>query len=295
MSFTSQHSPVGFIGPGIMGLPMARRLRNAGYDVRLFARRQEQRESLQQEGWKVSCSAAELGREVSTVFICVGDTPDVEAVIFGPEGLVQSLAEGSAVVDMSTVSPLKTREFAQALATRSIQMLDAPVSGGEQGAIAGTLSIMVGGKTDTLEQVMPLLRCMGTSIVHVGDHGAGQVAKACNQVLVAQTITGVAEALSLAEAAGVDAGKVREALLGGFANSKILEVHGQRMLEDNYQPGFKIKLHRKDMNIALDTAAQLELPLSGAELVRDHLDALADQGMGELDSSAIKQLKKPKR
>ncbi len=286
---------LGFIGPGIMGLPMAKNLRHAAYPISLFARRPEQRETLREDNWEVFNSAAKLGKKAHIVLICVADTPDVEDVLFGEHGLSQSLAANSIVIDMSTIAPLKTREFAKKLATQSIHMLDAPVSGGEQGAITGTLSIMVGGKAEILQRAMPLLKIIGNNVVHVGDHGAGQVAKACNQVLVAQTITATAEALSLAEASGVDAAKVREALLGGFAYSKILDIHGQRMLDDNYQPGFKVKLHRKDMGIALEAAAQLELSLPGAKLALEHLQALSALGMDELDSSAIKQLKKPVR
>ena len=191
---------------------------------------------------------------------------------------------------MSTISPSATRRMAAELAARGIEMLDAPVSGGEQGAVAGTLSIMVGGKTEVFERLRPLLGLMGQNIVHVGDNGAGQVAKACNQIVVAQTIVGVAEALRFAEASGVDPAKVRAALLGGFAYSRILEVHGQRMLDDNFAPGFKAKLHHKDMNIALNEGQSLGLELRGAQSAASYIAALVEAAEGELDSSAVIKL-----
>jgi 3-hydroxyisobutyrate dehydrogenase-like beta-hydroxyacid dehydrogenase len=188
---------------------------------------------------------------------------------------------------MSTISPEATIRFAKDLAMAGIHMLDAPVSGGEAGAIAGTLSVMAGGKPEIFARVKPCFEKMGKNIVHVGDHGAGQVAKACNQVVIAGTIEAVGEALLLAKKCGVDGHKVREALLGGFAASKVLEVHGSRMLNNDYKPGFKTKLHRKDMGIVLDTAKSLELPLPAATLVTLHMDEVMKNGDGELDSSAI--------
>jgi len=216
----------------------------------------------------------------------------VEAVILGGSGdadraIIAGAQPGSVVVDMSTISPSATRRIAARLAEAGVTLLDAPVSGGDIGARDGTLSIMVGGPDAAFARVRPLLQVMGRNIVHVGDHGAGQVCKACNQIVVGQTIAGVGEALLLAEAAGVDGAKVRQALLGGFAGSRILEVHGQRMLDANYQPGFKAALHQKDMRIVQETAHELGLGLPGAAMVAQLLNTLLGQGDGELDSAAL--------
>ena len=278
---------VGFIGPGIMGRPMALNLIRAGYPMRVFARRPKAAEPLVARG-AVHCESPEAAAKNAAIIITmVADTPDVEEVLIGDAGVIHSAEAGAVVVDMSTLSPGVTRRIAERLKARGIEMLDAPVSGGEQGAIDRSLSIMVGGSQPIFKRVLPLLECMGKHIIHVGDHGAGQVAKACNQILVAQTIAAVAEALKLARDAGVDPAKVREALLGGFAYSKILKVHGQRMLHQDFNPGFKAKLHQKDMHIALQTARELDIVLSGAALASTHIDRLVESGGGELDSAAI--------
>lgn len=278
---------LGFIGLGIMGRPMALNLIQADYPLAVYARRPEATAPLNKAGAKTYESPAALARHCDIVFTMVADTPDVEEVIAGERGIVRGAARGSVVVDMSTISPLATRRLADELDKRGIEMLDAPVSGGEQGAVAGNLSIMVGGNTDVFARVRPLLERMGEHIVHVGANGAGQVAKACNQVLVAQTIAAVAEALLLAKASGADPPRVREALLGGFAYSRILEVHGQRMLDNDYKPGFRAKLHQKDMRIALETASASKTELPGAARAAACLDALIVSGDGELDSAAI--------
>jgi 2-hydroxy-3-oxopropionate reductase len=188
---------------------------------------------------------------------------------------------------MSTISPAATRRIAQQLETRGVEMLDAPVSGGEVGAVNATLSIMVGGKEKTFQRVKPLFEAMGKNIVHVGDHGAGQVAKACNQIVVSMTIEGVSEALTFARRNGVDAAKVREALMGGSAGSRILEAHGKRILDNDFKPGFTVKLHQKDLRIVIEDAHKLGIGLPGAALVAQHLNALMGSGDGELDSAAI--------
>ena len=188
---------------------------------------------------------------------------------------------------MSTISPEITRDLAQQLANKGIDMLDAPVSGGEQGAIDGTLSIMVGGKTEIFSYALPVLKILGKNIVHIGEHGAGQVSKACNQIVAAQTVAAVGEAFLLAKTSGVDPHKVRKALLGGFANSKVLELHGKRILENNFAPGFKAELHYKDIGIALKSALENDISIPGTEIVETYLKILVDQGNGELDSSAI--------
>ncbi len=278
---------LGFIGPGIMGQPMALNLLKAGHSVAVYGRTPARLAPLAGAGAEICASPADVAKASDIIFTCVSDTPDVEAVIFGDGGIVHGAKTGSVVVDMSTISANATRDFAKRLEGRGIDMLDAPVSGGESGAIAGTLSIMVGGKEDVFARVHPYFTAMGKNIVHVGASGAGQVAKSCNQIVVAVTIEAVAEAMLLAEKSGVSGAKVREALLGGFAASKILEVHGNRMLGDDYKPGFRTTLHRKDMGIVLENAQSLGLMLPAAILATGHLDAVMAAGEGDQDSSAI--------
>jgi 2-hydroxy-3-oxopropionate reductase len=278
---------LGFIGLGIMGRPMALNLRRAGHELWVHGRRPVTMEVLVEAGAHACGSIAEVAANADIIFIMVSDTPDVEQVITGEHGLMPRLRQGQVVVDMSTISPAATRRLAQELQTRGVEMLDAPVSGGEVGAINATLSIMTGGKEKTFQRVKPLFELMGKNIVHVGDNGAGQVAKACNQIVVAVTIQGVSEALTFARRNGVDAAKVREALMGGFAGSKILEVHGKRMLDNDFKPGFKVKLHQKDLRIVIEDAHQLGIGLPGAALVAQSLNALMGSGDGELDSAAI--------
>lgn len=278
---------IGFIGLGIMGRPMALNLARAGYRLHVHARRAESMRPLIEAGATACASPAELARQSDVIFTMVSDTPDVESVVLGEQGVLAGARAGSVLVDMSTISPAATRQLAERLAERGVEMLDAPVSGGEAGAIEGVLSIMVGGARSTFERVLPLFEVMGRNIVHVGGHGAGQVCKSCNQILVGTTIAGVAEALLFARASGVDPGRVREALLGGFAASRVLEVHGQRMIDQAFAPGFKARLHGKDMRIVTEAARELGLALPVAALVEQYLNALVGQGDGELDSSAI--------
>ncbi len=278
---------VGFIGLGIMGRPQALNLIKGGYSLSVYARRPESMEPLQAAGATACASPKEVAARSDIIFVMVADTPDVEQVILGDNGVIHGARPGSVVVDMSTISPSATRTMAEKLAARGIDMLDAPVSGGEVGAINGTLSIMVGGKQDAFTRIKPMFDNMGKNIIYVGSSGAGQVCKACNQIVVAVTIEAVSEALTFARKNGVDAAKVRDALMGGFAGSKIMEVHGKRMLDNDFKPGFKVKLHQKDMRIVLDAAHQLGLALPAASLVSQHLNALMGSGDGELDSSAI--------
>lgn len=278
---------VGFIGLGIMGRPMALNLLKAGYDLVVHARRPESMQPLVEAGALAADSPAAVAREATLIFTMVADTPDVEAVILGEGGVIHGARPGSVVVDMSTISPSATRLMADRLRSVGVEMLDAPVSGGEAGAQAGTLSIMVGGAPDVFARVRPLFEVMGSNIVHVGENGAGQVCKSCNQIVVGATIAGVAEAVLLAQASGVDPRKVREALLGGFAGSRILEVHGLRMIEGDYTPGFKSSLHRKDMRILLESVRELDLSLATAAMVAQWLDVLEGAGLGEADSAAI--------
>ena len=278
---------VGFVGLGIMGRPQALNLRKAGYDLAVWARRRQSMQPLIDAGAAGCASPRETAAASDVTFVMVADTPDVEQVILGPDGIIEGAKPGSVVVDMSTISPVVTREIAARLAGKSIEMLDAPVSGGDIGAINGTLSIMVGGKPEVFARVKPLFECMGRNIVHIGGNGAGQVAKACNQIVAAVTLEAVAEGLTLARRNGADAARVREAMLGGFAWSKVLEIHGRRIIERDFKPGFKARLHRKDLKIVTDTAAHLGLALPQASLVASHLNALVGMGLGDEDSAAV--------
>ena len=278
---------VGFIGPGIMGRPMALNLMKGGHKMWAYARRPETLLPLIAAGATACATPAEVAQHADIIFTIVADTPDVHSVIFGEHGLIHTARHGSVIVDMSTISPTATKDFAERLAEKGIAMLDAPVSGGETGAINATLSIMVGGKINVFERVKPLFECMGKNIVHIGDNGAGQVAKACNQIVVAVTIEAVAEALTFARKNGADPAKVRVALMGGFAGSKVMEVHGKRMLENDFKPGFKVGLHQKDMRIVMETAHQLGVALPAAAMVTQHLNALMSTGDADLDSAAI--------
>jgi len=281
---------VGFVGLGIMGKPMARNLLRAGYPVTVHNRSRPPVDELVAEGAADGGSPRGVAEQSEVVITMLPDTPDVEQVTFGPQGLVEGLRPGSVLVDMSTISPVATRAIAARLRERGVEMLDAPVSGGQRGAEEGTLSIMVGGDPQTFERVRPLFQALGKSVVHVGPVGAGQVCKACNQVVVALTLQAVAEALVLAERNGVDPARVRQALLGGFAGSRILEVHGQRMLEGNYQPGFRARLHHKDLRIALETGRSAGVPMLGTALVHELLGAVVARGWGDLDHSALVRL-----
>ena len=281
---------IGIIGLGIMGKPMAMNLLKANYNLGLYARQKSSLDAFKSFDVEVFASPADLAQHCATTIIIVSDSPDVREIIIGSNGIIHGASAGHLVIDMSTISPEVTRQLADQLETKSIDMLDAPVSGGEQGAIDGILSIMVGGDAEIFNKALPILQCLGKNIIYVGNHGAGQVAKACNQILVAQTMSAVAEAFLLAKSSGVDPLKVRDALLGGFAYSKILEVHGKRMLENDYQPGFKAKLHNKDMGIALNSAKENNISIPGAERVAQYLRDIVEQGDGDLDSAAIAKL-----
>jgi 2-hydroxy-3-oxopropionate reductase len=278
---------VGFIGLGIMGRPMAINLIKAGHKLVVYARRAESMQPLKDAGATPCASPAQVAASADVMFVMVSDTADVEQVVLGPDGISSAARSGSVVVDMSTISPAATRAMADALRAKGVEMLDAPVSGGEVGAVNGTLSIMVGGKEEVFARVQPLFAAMGKNIVLIGGNGAGQVAKACNQIVVAVNIEAVAEALTLARRNGVDAAKVRDALMGGFAGSKVMEVHGKRMLDNDFKPGFKVRLHQKDLRIVMENAHQLGLALPAAAQAAQHLNALMGSGEGEIDSSAI--------
>ena len=281
---------IGFIGLGIMGRPMAINLVNAGYSVWVHARRPSMMEPLTAVGASACTTSREVAENSDIIITNVSDTPDVEQVILGENGIIHGAGEGCLVIDMSTISPSATRTIASRLGKKNIDMLDAPVSGGEKGAIEGNLSIMVGGKENSVNRAMPVFEVLGQNIVHIGANGAGQVAKACNQVVIAQSIAAIGEAYILAQASGVDPEKVRAALMGGFAGSRVLESHGQRMLDRNFKPGFKVRLHHKDMRIAMEAAHELGIALPGASQVTQYLNALVGTGKGEDDSISILKL-----
>ncbi len=281
---------IGFIGLGIMGMPMARNLLKAGYRLVVYNRSRGKVEELAHEGATPASSPGEVAEGSDVVITMLPDSPDVEAVVFGGGGVIEGVRPGCLFIDMSTVAPATAQRVYEALKEKGADALDAPVSGGEIGAKEGALSIMVGGSEAAFERARPIFEVLGKNIVHVGGPGAGQVTKACNQLVVALTIQAVSEALTLAKKAGVDPGKVREALLGGFAQSRILDVHGQRILEGNFQPGFKLRLHRKDLGIALRTGNEVGLPLFATAQAAEAMNALLAQGKGELDHSAIATL-----
>jgi 2-hydroxy-3-oxopropionate reductase len=280
----------GFVGLGLMGRPMALNLLKAGHAVRVWARREAAMQPLLEAGAVRCTSAADVARDASVVVICVADAPDVAQVALGPAGVAEGAQPGLVFADMSTIAPAAARDIAAQLAARGVQMLDAPVSGGEVGAIAGTLTIMVGGSATAFETARPLFEAMGKSVTHVGECGAGQVAKACNQILTGGGVAAVAEALNFAKKSGVDPARVREALLGGFAYSRILENHGQRMLERNFKPGFKAWMHQKDMRIVLEEAHRLGLALPSAAATAQMFNAMVGSGLGEEDSIAMLKL-----
>ena len=281
---------IGFIGPGIMGKPMMHNLQHAGFSLSVYARRQAQLDELGLANVQAYKTPSELASTADIIISCVSDSSDVEEVLAGPSGVIHGIKPGALVIDMSTISAEVTKRLANQFEAKQASLLDAPVSGGEVGAINGTLSIMVGGSTTDFTRAQAVFAAMGSNIVHIGDSGAGQIAKACNQILAAQTMNAVAEAYLLAQSADVDPAKVREALLGGFAYSRVLELHGQRMLEQNYQPGFKTHLHAKDLGIALDSAKANQIDLPGATLAAELLQKLLEQGDGELDSAAIAKI-----
>jgi 2-hydroxy-3-oxopropionate reductase len=278
---------LGFIGLGIMGKPMAGHLLAAGNTVYIYDITPKPVQELAAKG-AIDCrSSKEVAQKSDILFLMVPDTPDVEAVLFGKAGVAEGIQSGAIVVDMSSISPIATKDFAKKLAALGVKMLDAPVSGGQVGAEKAELSIMVGGDKEVFEQIKPYFQIMGKNIVHIGGNGDGQTCKVANQIVVAVTIEAISEALLFAAKAGADPAKVRQALLGGFAQSRILEVHGERMLKRTFAPGFKVKLHQKDLNLALQGARSLDLSLPATAIVASLLNAVAAKGGAELDHSAL--------
>ena len=284
---TLEGKTIGFIGLGLMGKPMARNLKRAGADVVVHNRSQAPMEELAAEGMRVAATPAETAMRSDTVITMLTDTPALEKVIAGKSGILEAAGPDTLVIDMSTAKMLATKDLAARIKKCGGAYVDAPVSGGTMGAKQGTMSIMVGGDESALARAMPILKVLGGKVTHVGGIGAGQVVKAANQVIVGLTICAVAEALVLAKHAGVDPAKVRKALGGGFADSKILEVHGQRMIEDSFLPGARSTVQRKDMDQALELAATLGIELPATSLSRDLYDDLIAMGHGDLDHAAL--------
>ena len=278
---------IGFIGLGIMGKPMARNLMKAGYSLVVHNRSRPSVDEMAKEGARTANNPQAVAAEADVLITMLPDSPDVESVYTGAQGVFMGARPGTLLIDMSSISPVVARRLAAEAETKSLDMLDAPVSGGEVGAINATLSIMIGGKASAVEGAMPIFQAMGKNIVHVGDAGAGQVTKAANQVVVGLTIAAVSEALVLATKAGVDPAKVRQALLGGFAQSRILDAHGQKMLDRNFRPGFSIRLHEKDLSIALATGKEYGAPLMLTAIVQQMMNAMKVTGRGELDHSGL--------
>jgi 2-hydroxy-3-oxopropionate reductase len=276
---------LGFIGLGIMGAPMAVHLAKAGH--RLFVTtRSTVRDEIKQAGATVCPNAKSVAEQADIVFLMVPDTPDVQTVLFADDGVAAGLTKGKTVVDMSSISPIETKEFAKRINALGCDYLDAPVSGGEVGAKAGTLTIMVGGPEATFEKVKPLFELMGKNITLVGGNGDGQTCKVANQIIVALNIAAVGEALVFASKAGADPAKVRQALMGGFAASRILEVHGERMIKRTFNPGFRISLHQKDLSLAMAGARALGVALPQTAGAAQLMQVCAANGMEDLDHSA---------
>lgn len=283
---------IGFIGLGIMGRPMAGHLAAAGYPLVALNRSKVPQELLDQ-GAVQAKTAAEVASRADIIITMLPDTPDVEAVLFGPGGVAEGLTPGKIVVDMSSISPIATKDFARRIHDLGCAYLDAPVSGGDVGAKAATLTIMVGGPEDAFETVRPVFERMGKNITLVGGNGDGQTTKVANQIIVALTIEAVGEALLFASKAGADPARVRQALMGGFANSRVLEVHGERMIKRNFAPGFRIALHQKDLGLALDGARNLGLSLPNTATAQELFNAAVAAGGAALDHSAmVKTLEK---
>jgi 2-hydroxy-3-oxopropionate reductase len=282
-------APIGFIGLGIMGKPMARNLATAGYDLVVYNRSRDDVDTLLAEGeqFQAAGSAREVAERTKAVITMLPDSPDVRDVVFGENGLLPVLGNGHLLIDMSTIAPATAVEVDAALRERGARALDAPVSGGDKGAIAGTLSIMVGGDAEDFNRAMPLFEAMGKTIVHVGGAGAGQIVKACNQVVVAINYAAVSEALVLGAKAGVDPDKIVQVLSGGLAASRVLELKGPTMVAHQFEPGFRVDLHRKDLGIARSTATENSAPIPVTAVVSQLFEAAAAAGKGDRDHSAL--------
>ena len=277
---------IGFIGLGIMGKPMAGNLIKSGHSVSLYSRSGIPK-GLIEQGGKPCVSAKQVAQKADIIITMLPDTPDVEKVLFGENGVAQGLSRGKIVMDMSSISPVETKRFASDINRLYCYYVDAPVSGGDTGAKDATLTIMVGAEEKIFIQIKPLLELMGKKITLIGDNGAGQICKIANQIIVALTIEAVGEALLLVSKAGVDQNKVRQALMSGFASSRVLEIHGERMINQAFEPGFRVELHQKDLNIALSNARALGINLPNTTATLELLNACNAQGDAKLDSSVM--------
>lgn len=287
MSTALRDWKIGFIGLGLMGRPMCLNLHKAGADLVVHNRTAAVAQALQQPRITAVASPADVAIQTDIIVLMVADTHAVEAILFARNGLADSLKPGTLVIDMGTTAATATRQFARRLDEIGVEYMDAPVSGGDIGAINGSLSIMAGGSTQAMKRAQPIFDVLGKSTVHIGEVGTGQITKAANQVIVGLNIGAVAEALTLAKRAGADLNKVREALMGGFASSRILEVHGQRMIDEAFKPGAKITTQHKDLCQAIALAAEYHQQLPATELNRALYEGLIKQGKGDLDHSAL--------
>jgi 2-hydroxy-3-oxopropionate reductase len=278
---------IGFIGLGAMGKPMTRNLMKAGYPVNVLTRTRSRIEDLLADGAVWCNTPKEIAQESDVVITMLPDTPDVEQVLGGRDGVFDGARPGMLLIDMSTVSPVAVRKLARDAEARGCDFLDAPVSGGEIGAQNGTLSIMAGGREPAFRRAMPVFQALGKTILLIGDSGAGQIAKAANQILTAVTTEAVAEALVFAAKAGVDPAKVRQALMGGSASSRILTTHGEKMIERDFKPGFRMRLHRKDLDITLDAGKTYGAALPVTALVRELMTETLKDGQGDMDNSSF--------
>ena len=278
---------IGFIGLGLMGKPMARNLMKSGFDLIVHNRSRAAVDQLVSEGADPADSPKEAAAAADVIITMLPEDSHVTEVVTAADGVTESIRPDSVLVDMSTISPTTTRKLAKMVAARGAHMLDAPVSGGGEAASAASLTIMVGGKAEIFERVLPVFQKLGKNINHIGDHGAGQVTKAANQIIVGLTIQAVAEALIFAKKSGVDPVKVRRAIMGGYAQSRVLELHGQRMLDRNFQPGGKIKSHRKDIEIVLSVAREMGICLPGTAMISQLFNAVVAHDGSNWDHSAI--------
>lgn len=278
---------IGFIGLGIMGKPMARNLLRAGYPLVVHNRSREPVKELVSEGAEEAFSPKEVAQRSDVVITMLPDSPDVEKVILGENGVIEGVREGMTVIDMSTISPVVTRRIAEKLREKGVEMLDAPVSGGEEGAINATLSIMVGGKKEVFEKHRDIFETLGRNVVHVGENGAGQIAKACNQIIVAGTLEIVSEALMLASKAGVDPEKVVKAITGGAADCWALRARAPKMLKHDFKPGFKSSYHLKDLRIAVSTASEYGAVLPVTHMLHEMFKSMVQKKRGDYDHSGI--------
>ena len=290
MDIKNYYNEIGFIGLGIMGKPMILNLLKAKYKVSFFARKKNIIREVSNSGGKYVDKISDIGKNCKHIFLNLPDTEDVENVIMGKHGLLKNLRNNSTIVDMSTISPQVTKNISKELRRKKCFFIDAPVSGGEIGAINGSLSIMVGGEKKIFTKIKPLLSILGTHITYVGKSGSGQITKACNQILAAGTMIAVSEILLLAKKSKCDPNLVKKALMGGFANSKVLDLHGERMITNNYKPGFKASLHFKDLDIALNLASNLGLSLENAKYSKKLMKQAINDNHGNKDSSIINKI-----